>query len=63
MDLLGPTKDHIAREKSGIIKKGRPVVLGPNAEGFSSIQEAIKSNDCKVFRVLPEAYDHQDFES
>ncbi len=37
MDLLGPTKDHIASEKSGIIKKGRPVVLGPNAEGFSSI--------------------------
>lgn len=31
MDLLGPTKEHIAREKSGIIKPKRPVVVGPSA--------------------------------
>jgi dihydrofolate synthase/folylpolyglutamate synthase len=30
-ELLGPTEAHIAREKAGIIKKDRPVVLGPKA--------------------------------
>lgn len=32
MDLLGPTLDDIARDKSGIIKEGIPVVLGPTAQ-------------------------------
>ncbi|MEY3000996.1 MAG: hypothetical protein RL648_1210 [Verrucomicrobiota bacterium] len=35
-EILGPTLSHIAREKAGIIKPGKPVVLGilpPEAEG------------------------------
>lgn len=32
MDLLGPTLDDIARDKSGIIKDGVPIVLGPTAQ-------------------------------
>jgi dihydrofolate synthase/folylpolyglutamate synthase len=30
-ELLGPTVQHIAKEKAGIIKKDRPIVLGPAA--------------------------------
>jgi dihydrofolate synthase/folylpolyglutamate synthase len=30
IDLLGPTLAHIAREKAGIIKKGVPLLLGPD---------------------------------
>ncbi len=29
-DILGPTVEHIAREKAGIIKPGAPVVIGPS---------------------------------
>ena len=32
MDILGQTLDDIARDKSGIIKEGVPVVLGPTAQ-------------------------------
>ena len=28
-DVIGDTLEHIAREKSGIIKPGVPIVLGP----------------------------------
>lgn len=32
MEILGPTLDDIAWDKSGIIKEGKPVVLGPTAQ-------------------------------
>jgi folylpolyglutamate synthase/dihydropteroate synthase len=29
MDVIGDTVEHIAAEKSGVIKKGIPCVIGP----------------------------------
>ena len=44
MDLLGPTIDHISREKAGIIKEGRPVVLGSTAQNPVIMNEANAKN-------------------
>ena len=35
-EILGPTLDHIAKEKAGIIKEGVPCVIGPTV-----IQECV----------------------
>ncbi|CEM19335.1 unnamed protein product [Vitrella brassicaformis CCMP3155] len=39
MAILGDTLEKIAMEKAGIIKEGRPVLLGPQAAVFSGIHE------------------------
>lgn len=31
LHILGPTREHVAREKAGIMKKGVPVLLGPQS--------------------------------
>lgn len=60
---MGPTEENIAKEKSGIIKKERPVVLGPMAQEYKGIQEAIQKNHCQVYKVSKFEYNHKDFES
>ena len=40
-ETLGPTLQHIAREKAGIVKSGIPVVIGPQQEGLSDYLEQL----------------------
>jgi dihydrofolate synthase/folylpolyglutamate synthase len=51
--ILGSTVEEIAREKGGIIKKGCPVVIGPNVPQsvISEIAESKKSSLCRVESV------------
>lgn len=57
-DWLGPTREHIGREKSGIFRAGRPVVLG-SADMPQSVGEALTALACEAlwpdrdFRVEP----------
>lgn len=51
-DLLGDTYDAIAREKAGIIKPGKPVVIGLlNAEAEAAIREVAAERGCVVHSV------------
>ncbi|HDZ24525.1 MAG TPA: bifunctional folylpolyglutamate synthase/dihydrofolate synthase [Desulfobacteraceae bacterium] len=40
-ETLGPTLQHIAREKAGIVKPGVPVVIGPQQEGIAAYLEEL----------------------
>lgn len=44
VDILGPTREHIAREKAGIVKPGAVVVLGETAPPLAAIfeEEAVR---------------------
>ena len=44
-DWLGPTREHIGREKAGIFRAGRPVVLG-SADMPKSVHDCIAALDC-----------------
>jgi len=61
-ELLGDTLGKIAREKAGILKPGRPVVLGPlPAEAEDTILSIARSRGCPVHRVVdrfPRAEDY-----
>jgi len=46
-DLLGPTREHIGREKSGIFRAGHPVVLG-SADMPQSVREALTTLGCEA---------------
>lgn len=46
MDLLGSTLEEIAGEKAGILKPNCPVVLGPKASSFQSINDRISALGC-----------------
>jgi dihydrofolate synthase/folylpolyglutamate synthase len=46
--LLGEDLENIAREKAGILKRGVPVVLGPNARR-QSIYDQIKALECPLY--------------
>jgi dihydrofolate synthase/folylpolyglutamate synthase len=46
-DWLGPTREHIGREKSGIFRAGRPVVLG-SADMPQSVGEALTALGCEA---------------
>ena len=46
-DWLGPTREHIGREKSGIFRAGRPVVLG-SADMPQSVGEALRTLGCEA---------------
>ena len=46
-DGLGPTREHIGREKSGIFRAGRPVVLG-SADMPQSVGEALRTLGCEA---------------
>ncbi|MFM7799869.1 MAG: bifunctional folylpolyglutamate synthase/dihydrofolate synthase, partial [Planctomycetota bacterium] len=48
-DWLGPTREHIGREKAGIFRAGRPVVLG-SADMPQSVHEALATLDCEALR-------------
>lgn len=54
-DVLGDTLEDIAAEKAGIIKAGRPVVIGrlPPA-ATDTVAEIARSRDARVFSVLEE---------
>lgn len=54
-DVLGSTLADIASEKGGIIKSGRPVVLGRlPAEGEATLREIAASRECAVHSVREE---------
>jgi dihydrofolate synthase/folylpolyglutamate synthase len=54
-DVLGCTLADIASEKGGIIKAGRPVVLGRlPAEAESTLREIALSRDCAIYSVREE---------
>ena len=42
MDVLGPTLDHIARDKAGIARAGRPFVIGATAPGRGLLDRAAR---------------------
>jgi dihydrofolate synthase/folylpolyglutamate synthase len=46
-DWLGPTREHIGREKAGIFRPGRPVVLG-SADMPQSVHERIAALGCEA---------------
>jgi dihydrofolate synthase/folylpolyglutamate synthase len=54
MDRLGPTLEHIAREKAGIAKRGSPIVLGPMA---GSVRAAIAEVADPAGAPLVDAHD------
>jgi len=56
-DWLGPTREHIGREKSGIFRAGRPVVLG-SADMPQSVGEALRTLGCEA--LWPERDFHVD---
>ena len=52
-DRLGGSIEYIAREKGGIIKKGKPVVLGKMPDSANSILRSIaKQNDAEVKDIV-----------
>jgi dihydrofolate synthase/folylpolyglutamate synthase len=46
-DWLGPTREHIGREKAGIFRAGRPVVLG-SADMPQSVGDALAALGCEA---------------
>lgn len=52
MDILGPTIEHIAREKAGIIKQGIPVILGPTAQ-HKVITDTANSLNSQIISIDP----------
>lgn len=46
-DWLGPTREHIGREKAGIFRAGRPVVLGSD-DMPASVTEALVALGCEA---------------
>ena len=53
-EWLGPTREHIGREKAGIFRRGRPVVLG-NADMPKSVHQALADLCCQA--IWPEVDD------
>ena len=51
---LGPTLADIAREKAGVIKSGRPVVVGPLPETADSVvRQRAQDLEAPLYRVVP----------
>ncbi|ESA34359.1 bifunctional protein [Leptolyngbya sp. Heron Island J] len=51
---LGPTLTHIAREKAGILKSGRPVVMGPlPMEADGVVRQRALELGCPLYEVTP----------
>ena len=51
---LGPTLAHIAREKAGILKPGRPVVMGPlPAAADAVVRQRALALGCPLYEVTP----------
>ncbi len=48
MEWLGPTREHIGREKAGIFRAGAPVVLGSN-DMPQSVHDALRIFECQAF--------------
>ena len=48
VDLLGNTLESIAREKSGVIKRNIPCVIGPSCKDLTSIQETSKQHNSEL---------------
>lgn len=53
MDILGSSLEDIAREKAGIFKPKRPVVLGPQATQFESIDTRSSELQCHPIVKVP----------
>lgn len=47
MDILGPTLEDIAKEKAGIMKKGVPVVVGPDVP-YDFLKEKADALGCEI---------------
>lgn len=50
MDYLGPTRTHIGREKLGIARPGRPLVLAEN-DWPDDLEDALMASQAKLWRV------------
>lgn len=51
-DLLGSTIDHITKEKAGIIKPGKPALIGNlNEEAEAIIRQVANEKNCTVYSV------------
>ena len=51
---LGPTVADIAREKAGVIKSGRPVVIGPLPQDADKVvRQRALDLDCPLYEVTP----------
>lgn len=51
---LGPTLTDIAREKAGVIKPGRPVVMGPlPAAADAVVRQRAQELGCQIYEVTP----------
>lgn len=57
-EILGPSLEDIAREKAGIIKKGKPVVLGPDVP-FSLMKEKADALGCLLYQS---SFQSEDFD-
>lgn len=60
MDWLGPTLEHIGREKAGIFRRGRPAILGSATLPASVHEEVVRIGAVpwligRDYEVLPEA--------
>lgn len=44
MNVLGPTIRHIARDKAGVIKEGRPFVTGAEGEALTILEERARAS-------------------
>jgi dihydrofolate synthase/folylpolyglutamate synthase len=51
--ILGQTKEVIAKEKAGIIKKNIPVVLGSQCQGFDCFYDIAKEKSAKIILAEP----------
>lgn len=51
MDVLGDTLDEIAEEKSGVIKKDRPCVIGPTCRGIMPIVDRATDMNASLIQI------------
>jgi len=59
MDILGPTLEHIAEAKAGIIKKGVPVVIGPDVP-YPFMKKRAEELGCSLFQS---SHENEDYDS
>jgi folylpolyglutamate synthase/dihydropteroate synthase len=58
MDVMGTSLNEIAYEKAGVIKPGRPVVIGPTCLDLPPIFEQAELQQAEVISI-PEQQTHE----
>lgn len=51
MDVLGDTLDEIADDKSGVIKKDRPCIIGPTCRGIQCIMDRASAMNASLIQI------------